>query len=99
MAKEIKSLRFLVLDEADRMIEAGHFVEVENILRLTLRETMLVSRFAFSHAWSDDEFPGAEMIKYPQTSLISLEIKSIKMTSRGKKGLKMASKHLSFPPL
>ena len=24
------------------MIEAGHFVEVENILRLTLRETMLV---------------------------------------------------------
>ena len=25
------------------MIEAGHFVEVENILRLTLRETMLVS--------------------------------------------------------
>ena len=30
------------------MIEAGHFVEVENILRLTLRETMLVRRFAFS---------------------------------------------------
>jgi len=43
LAKEIKSLRFLVLDEADRMIEAGHFDEVENILRLTLRETMFVS--------------------------------------------------------
>jgi ATP-dependent RNA helicase DDX24/MAK5 len=27
------------------MIEAGHFVEVENILRLTLRRTMLVSVF------------------------------------------------------
>jgi ATP-dependent RNA helicase DDX24/MAK5 len=27
-----------VLDEADRMIEAGHFAELENILRLTLRE-------------------------------------------------------------
>ena len=27
------------------MIEAGHFVEVDNILRLTLRETMLVSVF------------------------------------------------------
>jgi hypothetical protein len=41
------------------MIEAGHFVEVENILRLTLRETMLVSilRFTFSRAWSDDESP------------------------------------------
>jgi ATP-dependent RNA helicase DDX24/MAK5 len=38
LAKEIKELRFLVLDEADRMIEAGHFAELENILRLTLRE-------------------------------------------------------------
>jgi len=27
-----------VLDEADRMVEAGHFAELENILRLTLRE-------------------------------------------------------------
>ena len=47
------------------MIEAGHFVEVENILRLTLRETMLVRRFAFSHdlVWRwvpwrrDDQIP------------------------------------------
>ncbi|KAF8644930.1 hypothetical protein AX16_008212 [Volvariella volvacea WC 439] len=38
LAKQIKHLRFLVLDEADRMIEAGHFAELENILRLTLRE-------------------------------------------------------------
>ncbi|KAF8155797.1 P-loop containing nucleoside triphosphate hydrolase protein [Crassisporium funariophilum] len=39
LARQMKSLRFLVLDEADRMIEAGHFAEVENILRLTLRGT------------------------------------------------------------
>ncbi|KAF7763542.1 hypothetical protein Agabi119p4_8079 [Agaricus bisporus var. burnettii] len=38
LAKELKNLRFLVLDEADRMIESGHFAELENILRLTLRE-------------------------------------------------------------
>ncbi|KAG6817114.1 hypothetical protein H0H87_012635 [Tephrocybe sp. NHM501043] len=38
LSREIKTLRFLVLDEADRMIEAGHFAELENILRLTLRE-------------------------------------------------------------
>ncbi|ESK91975.1 atp-dependent rna helicase mak5 [Moniliophthora roreri MCA 2997] len=31
-------LQFLVLDEADRMIEAGHFKELDGILRLTLRE-------------------------------------------------------------
>ncbi|KAJ7359421.1 ATP-dependent RNA helicase [Mycena albidolilacea] len=39
LAKQIKHLKFLVLDEADRMIEAGHFAELENILRLTLRES------------------------------------------------------------
>ena len=39
LAQEIRNLRFLVLDEADRMIEAGHFAELENILRLTLKET------------------------------------------------------------
>ncbi|KAK2461248.1 hypothetical protein APHAL10511_006775 [Amanita phalloides] len=37
LVKEIRALKFLVLDEADRMIEAGHFAELENILRLTLR--------------------------------------------------------------
>ncbi|KAJ3559382.1 hypothetical protein NM688_g382 [Phlebia brevispora] len=38
LASQIKQLRFLVLDEADRMIETGHFAELENILRLTLRQ-------------------------------------------------------------
>lgn len=38
MANDIKSLDFLVLDEADRMIETGHFAELDNILRLTLRQ-------------------------------------------------------------
>ena len=44
MANEIKSLDFLVLDEADRMIETGHFAELDNILRLTLRQYQLVFR-------------------------------------------------------
>ncbi|KAF5343466.1 hypothetical protein D9758_011860 [Tetrapyrgos nigripes] len=39
LAREIRHLKFLVLDEADRMIEAGHFAELDNILRLTLRES------------------------------------------------------------
>ncbi|KAH7887065.1 ATP-dependent RNA helicase [Phlebopus sp. FC_14] len=38
LAKQIRNLRFLVLDEADRMIEAGHFAEMEKILRLTIRQ-------------------------------------------------------------
>ncbi|KDQ58746.1 hypothetical protein JAAARDRAFT_34601 [Jaapia argillacea MUCL 33604] len=39
LAKEIKTLKFLVLDEADRMVEAGHFAELDNILRLTLQQS------------------------------------------------------------
>ncbi|KAI0690242.1 DEAD-domain-containing protein [Cerioporus squamosus] len=39
LATQIENLRFLVLDEADRMIETGHFAELDNILRLTLRKS------------------------------------------------------------
>ena len=44
LAEQIEKLRFLVLDEADRMIETGHFAEMENILRLTLRQNKCVLR-------------------------------------------------------
>lgn len=37
LATQIRSLEFLVLDEADRMIEAGHFEELDNIIKMTLR--------------------------------------------------------------
>lgn len=37
LALQLRCLRFLVIDEADRMIEAGHFQELDNILRLTAR--------------------------------------------------------------
>jgi len=42
LASEIKGIKFLVLDEADRMIEAGHFAELDKILRLTLRDAPFV---------------------------------------------------------
>ena len=48
MAEQIKAIRFLVLDEADRMIETGHFAELDNIVRLTSRE--------FQNAISDPDF-------------------------------------------
>ncbi|WWC58365.1 uncharacterized protein I303_100905 [Kwoniella dejecticola CBS 10117] len=37
LASSIRTLRFLVIDEADRMIENGHFAELENIVKLTQR--------------------------------------------------------------
>lgn len=39
LARQISQLKFLVLDEADRMVEAGHFAEMDNILRLTIRKS------------------------------------------------------------
>ncbi|GAA5843932.1 hypothetical protein JCM3766R1_006108 [Sporobolomyces carnicolor] len=38
LVREIKGMKFLVIDEADRMIENGHFAELENIVRLTKRK-------------------------------------------------------------
>jgi ATP-dependent RNA helicase DDX24/MAK5 len=37
LAAGVRALRFLVIDEADRMIETGHFAELENIVGLTQR--------------------------------------------------------------
>lgn len=45
LAKQVRTLKFLVLDEADRMIEAGHFAELEKILRLTLKQSRFVILF------------------------------------------------------
>jgi len=42
LARQISQLKFLVLDEADRMVEAGHFAEMDNILRLTIRKSQYV---------------------------------------------------------
>ncbi|KAG8760841.1 ATP-dependent RNA helicase [Ceratobasidium sp. 428] len=38
LARQIRIARFLVLDEADRMVEAGHFQELDNIVKLTARK-------------------------------------------------------------
>ncbi|KAG8687963.1 ATP-dependent RNA helicase [Ceratobasidium sp. 395] len=38
LARQIRAARFLVLDEADRMVEAGHFQELDNIVKLTARK-------------------------------------------------------------
>ncbi|GAA5956239.1 hypothetical protein JCM10213_000983 [Rhodosporidiobolus nylandii] len=37
LVREIKGMKFLVIDEADRMIENGHYAELDNIVKLTRR--------------------------------------------------------------
>jgi len=50
LATDIKQLQFLVLDEADRMIETGHFAELDRILQLTQRQFQKTNVDAdFSH--------------------------------------------------
>lgn len=49
LAASVRALRFLVIDEADRMIETGHFAELENIVGLTQRN--------LAEATVDDEDP------------------------------------------
>ncbi|GAA6004513.1 hypothetical protein JCM10207_000912, partial [Rhodosporidiobolus poonsookiae] len=39
LVREIKGMKFLVIDEADRMIENGHYAELDNIVKLTRRQT------------------------------------------------------------
>ncbi|KAK0558237.1 ATP-dependent RNA helicase [Tilletia horrida] len=36
-AARMKQIRFLVIDEADRMVEVGHFAEMDNILKIVRR--------------------------------------------------------------
>ncbi|KAF8505085.1 ATP-dependent RNA helicase [Hysterangium stoloniferum] len=54
LTAQLRSLRFLVLDEADRMVEAGHFQELDNILKLTARSTV-------DNVDPDDPLPPADL--------------------------------------
>ncbi|KAG6841095.1 hypothetical protein C0991_001902 [Blastosporella zonata] len=93
LSREIKTLRFLVLDEADRMIEAGHFAELENILRLTLRESkddQIENEMDGQSGGEDDEEDSKEGIKDGlQTFVFSATLskdlqKNVKRRSRPK---------------
>ncbi|KAM0792433.1 hypothetical protein ACM66B_005110 [Microbotryomycetes sp. NB124-2] len=59
LAKSIKGIKFLVIDEADRMIENGHFAELDNIVKLTKRQNNTV----------DDEFKNDFVAGTAQTDL------------------------------
>ena len=43
IAHSIRNVQFLVIDEADRMIETGHFLELESIVALTHRSSQTTS--------------------------------------------------------
>jgi ATP-dependent RNA helicase DDX24/MAK5 len=53
LAASVRRLRFLIIDEADRMIETGHFAELENIVGLTQRKLRYVT--VRSLDWKTDQ--------------------------------------------
>ncbi|KAH8996729.1 ATP-dependent RNA helicase [Lactarius akahatsu] len=79
LAEDVKNLRYLVLDEADRMIEAGHFAQLDSILRLTRRqfnEVVTDPEFRSEHqpAPSNDASPWPAMQTFVFSATLSKEL-------------------------
>ncbi|KAF8268903.1 ATP-dependent RNA helicase, partial [Lactarius quietus] len=79
LAEDVKNLRYLVLDEADRMIEAGHFAQLDSILRLTRRQSSEVvtdPEFRSEHqpAPSSDANPKPTMQTFVFSATLSKEL-------------------------
>ncbi|KAH9177578.1 ATP-dependent RNA helicase [Lactarius sanguifluus] len=79
LAEYVKNLRYLVLDEADRMIEAGHFAQLDSILRLTRRqfsEVVTDPEFRSEHqpASSNDASPWPAMQTFVFSATLSKEL-------------------------
>ncbi|GAA5830226.1 hypothetical protein JCM11251_001275 [Rhodosporidiobolus azoricus] len=51
LVREIKGMKFLVIDEADRMIENGHYAELDNIVKLTRRQAEVEDTTGFTNAF------------------------------------------------
>ncbi|THH00977.1 hypothetical protein EW026_g1631 [Hermanssonia centrifuga] len=102
LATDIKNLRYLVLDEADRMIETGHFAELDNILRLTLKEAPedeIEPEFGLdkSEEAEEDQAPetasGGEMQTFVFSATLSKDLqRNLKRHApKGRKNKKIAS--------
>lgn len=103
LAKAIKGIKFLVLDEADRMIENGHFAELENIVSLTRRDPKQTKAKGKStnsgDAAFEDDFANAEdsLEATPVREDIKTYVFSATMSKELQKNLKRkgkAKKHL-----
>jgi ATP-dependent RNA helicase DDX24/MAK5 len=79
LAEDVKNLRYLVLDEADRMIETGHFAQLDSILRLTRRqfgEEVTDPEFSSEHqpSISCDENPRPALQTFVFSATLSKEL-------------------------
>ncbi|KAG8760868.1 ATP-dependent RNA helicase [Serendipita sp. 396] len=95
LATQIRNIRFLVLDEADRMIENGHFAELDNILRLTSRpDPTSIEAGIEAFDLHDDEEKGTTQLDQMQTFVFSAtmnkdlqrNLKRFQRTKRNEKG-------------
>ncbi|UZJ56691.1 hypothetical protein CBS101457_006011 [Exobasidium rhododendri] len=90
LTKRIKLTRFLVVDEADRMIESGHFVEMENILALVKRSEKQDD--ADYQATASISGGSADLQTFIFSATLSKDLqKNLKKSNRKRKGKKAST--------
>ncbi|KAG2143014.1 ATP-dependent RNA helicase [Suillus clintonianus] len=100
LARQIAQLKFLVLDEADRMVEAGHFAEMDNILRLTVRKSQ-EDEIEPPEAPNDylDTHKGAEDAEAPPVDALQTFVFSATLSKDLQKNLKRSYRQKSYKKL
>ncbi|KZS98247.1 DEAD-domain-containing protein [Sistotremastrum niveocremeum HHB9708] len=95
LAQQIRNLQFLVLDEADRMVQGGHFEELENILRLTLRQNEEEIADEMEVARDDEEAQVVDSEPIPDSSTKPLQtfVFSATLSKDLQRDLKKGSRH------
>jgi hypothetical protein len=74
----VNKINFLVLDEADKMIELGHFKELDKILGFVYRrESKIKDNLGFMEDEQEEDFLGDFYIKGGKNKIIPLTDKKI----------------------
>lgn len=94
LGKQIKGASFLVLDEADRMIENGHFAELDSIVSLTRRKAQKGKGKQVAKQAFEDEFenPEASLDAYPVRENMKTYVFSATMSKELQRNVKSLSK-------
>lgn len=98
LTSQLRSLRFLVLDEADRMIEAGHFQELDDILRLTARPPPDIDTFVFFPLNHPPYLSTIATVKEPSRQIPAHKLISTPVTTRPLQSATIRYKLSFIPP-
>ncbi|KAI9297206.1 DEAD-domain-containing protein [Neoconidiobolus thromboides FSU 785] len=95
----VQNIKFLVLDEADRMIEKGHFKELQYILDLVNKSNTNYQSFIFSATMDGNTSNPNFKSKKPKESVIDAIIKKIKFKDSNPVHIDITSKKITSEKL